>query len=90
MIECDAMQGARQNAEREIMSDWMQGHIEAEVRMGGSIAAVRSEYQDCPAPVPCLCGGQAHYRATIGGMKCLSCSSLYWADGDLIADRRTK
>lgn len=67
---------------------WMQPHIDAELRSTGggytrrmAIAAVRREYQGAPDPMPCECGGQAHYRATVGARMCPDCRALYHHNG---------
>ncbi len=47
-------------------------------------AVVANEYLGAPDAVPCDCGGQAHYKATIGAMKCTSCGALFDTQGDPI------
>lgn len=64
---------------------WIEGHLAAERQMGGTEAAVLSEYIDAPEAVPCTkCNGTAHYKATIGCMKCTQCGALHYADGDAL------
>lgn len=67
---------------------WIAQHIAAEQEYCGggysrreAARRVRWEYESAPDPVECECGGHAHYRATVGAMKCPSCGRLYRANG---------
>jgi len=42
---------------------------------------VEMEYSFGGEPVDCECGGKAHYKATIGVMKCVDCGELYHSNG---------
>lgn len=45
---------------------------------------VRMEYESTPEPARCKCGGSAHYKATIGCLKCTDCGRLYHTNGEEI------
>jgi hypothetical protein len=72
------------------MSAWTEGQVQAEVPFHDdpalARAVVEAEYADCPPPIACPhCGsGTAHYKATIGAMKCTTCGELAWEDGEPI------
>lgn len=62
---------------------WIAAHIDAEVNdFGGRADVVIGEYAEAGGPVPCRCGGQAFYKATIGVHKCTRCGDLYYEDGE--------
>ena len=72
-----------------LKNPWFQGHVTAEAKYqnGDRLLAkqiVAEEYRWAPEPVPCACGSQAYYKATIGAMKCPDCSALYHTDGERI------
>lgn len=67
---------------------WIAGHVAGEMNFyeEGEISSstVRSMVEQEHAgiePVPCDCGGTAHYKATIGAMKCPDCGGLYDTQG---------
>jgi hypothetical protein len=86
MINSDQMKGQKMDTQR---NPWIEGHIHAETDFQDgdrrlAKALVLNEYRGAPDPVPCDCGGQAFYKATIGAMKCPTCGDLYDTQGDKI------
>ena len=68
---------------------WQAQHAERETVFqdgdsGLAAALVANEYQGAPNAVTCECGGTAHYKATIGCMKCTRCGELYFSDGEKV------
>lgn len=70
---------------------WKAKHLAGEMDFTGdgysrSMARrlVEHEFAGAPDPIPCGCGGQAHYRATVGAMQCPSCRSLFDMNGEAI------
>lgn len=66
---------------------WIAAHVAAETHFqegnrGLAAALVANEYAGADPPVPCRCGGHAHYKATIGAHKCPGCGALYNSHGD--------
>lgn len=67
---------------------WAGVHLSDELRGAETPAerararrAVAAEYAGAPGPLDCECGQKAHYRATIGAMKCPHCGALYRCGG---------
>lgn len=67
---------------------WMNLHMAAEMEHTGgeytrakARSAVQAEFDRGPAPMPCECGGTAHYRATVGVRKCPDCGTMYRGNG---------
>jgi hypothetical protein len=69
---------------------WRGAHVAAETAFqdgDARLAAelVDNEYRLGPTDtVPCECGEQAYWRATVGAMQCPVCRSLYHSNGTLI------
>jgi ribosomal protein L37AE/L43A len=70
---------------------YMAQHLAYEMRhTGGEYTAAKArqavmgEYAHGPAPMPCPCGGTAHYRATVGVRKCTDCGTLYRGTGERV------
>lgn len=70
---------------------WVEQHMQGEMDFTGdgysrrmARRLVLSEYAGAPEAVPCECGGQAHYRATVGAMMCPDCRALYHCNGEAI------
>lgn len=60
---------------------WAVKHATDEARLGGDPAVALLEYDGVEA-LECDCGGTAHYKATIGCLKCTTCGTLYWVNGE--------
>jgi ribosomal protein L37AE/L43A len=67
---------------------WIDQHLAGEMEHTGgeytrakARSVVMGEYAHGPKPMPCECGGTAHYRATVGVRKCPDCGALYRGNG---------
>lgn len=63
------------------LSDEMM-HVGGEYTARAARDVVLGEYANGPAPVPCECGGTAHYKATVGVLICPDCGEMYHGNGE--------
>lgn len=77
---------------------WIARHVAAETvyqehfgQHAGAVARqlVGLEYAGCPEPMPCECGGTAHFRATVGVRMCPDCRAMYRGNGDRVGKPRS-
>jgi hypothetical protein len=76
---------------------WVAAHVDAEVvyqrhfgRHARAVAErlVALENMGAPEPLPCDCGGTAHFRATVGVRMCPDCRAMYHGNGDRVGGQR--
>jgi ribosomal protein L37AE/L43A len=69
---------------------WYEQHVRDEkefsshLRLATVRRIVADEFNRGDEPMPCECGGTAHYRATIGVRMCPDCRAMYHGNGDKV------